>query len=530
MKRYILRRKWLFLLTITVTILWNCLNIVRTVLDQKLIDMVLAVDGAEIGKSALCVVLSAILSGALYIACQLVNNRFTVTVLDDMRKDIFAGVMRRSRKDYFSANHAHYISAITNDLKLIRGQFLNMLFMTIIFGFCMIFSAGMMFRYSPIVTLVAISSAMVMTILPTALGKYTKRLSIEHSETLARLNTTLSELFSGFQVLRSFGAMGHARAEFARCSTDVKKSQLKYEGMDSFSDAFGQFLSILAQTIILVTSAVMVMNGRMSAGTLVAFTGLNGSFCSGLSVVLMGIPMIRGAKPMIQRVCELADYRQPRSGGEMPTFRESLEVQDLGFSYQAGTPILEHLSLSIRPGEKCALIGESGSGKTTLIRLLTGELESYTGDICYDGRPLERMDTEGICRIAAVIHQDVFLFDDTIRNNITLHEEFSEAAFQRALRLSGVEKFLEQLADGAEHPVGQRGENLSGGQRQRIAIARALIRNTPFLILDEGTSALDEETAREIETQLLGIPELTLLTITHHLKQAENYDQIIRLG
>lgn len=188
---------------------------------------------------------------------------------------------------------------------------------------------------------------------------------------------------------------------------------------------------------------------------------------------------------------------------------------------------MKDINLSIHPGEKCALLGESGSGKTTLIRLLTGELDGYSGDICYDGVALANTDSEAVCKIAAVIHQDVFLFDDTIRNNICLFDEFTEEEFDRAVRLSGVCKFMNQLAEGAEYHVGQRGEFLSGGQRQRVAIARALIRRTPFLILDEGTSALDIQTAGEIESELLAIPELTLLTITHHLRAPERYDQVI---
>ncbi len=530
MKTYIFRRKWLFLLTLAITVLWNCVNMFRTVLDQKLIDAVLEVDRTDITKIAIAVVVSAVISGLIYIACQLTNNRFTITVMDDMRKAIFAGVMRRSRKDFFSENYGNYISAITNDMKLIRGQYLNMLFMTVIFGCCMIFSAVMMFLYSPIVTVVAIFCATVMTVLPTVLGRLMKRLSKEHSEKLAELNTMLTELFSGFQVLRSFGVMGHARKKFEQCSTELKKSQQKYEGMDSFSDAFAQFLSVLTQTVILVTSAIMVMNGRMSAGTLVAFTALNGNFCSGLSVVLMGIPMIRGAKPIIENINEFADYEKPQTENAAPTFRKSLKVRNLGFAYQEGVPILEHLSLSIHSGEKCALTGESGSGKTTLIRLLSGELDGYTGDIRYDDVSLTETDCESICHIAAVIHQDVFLFDDTIRNNICLFDEFSEKDFQRALQLSGVSKFIDRFDDGVNHRVGQRGEYLSGGQRQRVAIARALIRNTPFLILDEGTSALDEQTATEIEKELLHIPELTLLTITHNLRRPQDYSWVIRLG
>ena len=529
MKRYLLRRKWQCLLTLAAIVLFNLINAERAILDQKLIDSVLALDSDSIPLTMLLVIGLSILSGAAYVASQLLQNSLSVTIADDMRKNIFSGVTKRSRKDFFSVNYSDYISAIVSDLKLIRGQYLSMLFLTVTFGGGMVLSAALMFWYEPAVTVVAIVCAATMTILPTLLGNRMKTLSKDHTEKLAKLNTVLTELFSGFQVLRSFGVMAHAREQFNQCSTELKKSQQKYDGMDTFSDAFAQFLSILAQTLIMVLSAWMVMKGRMSAGALVAFTSLNGTFCSALSVVLMGIPMIRGAKPIIDRVNGLADYEPAQKGGTVPSFAESLEIKNLSFAYQERAPVLKDLSLSIRPGEKCALLGESGSGKTTLIRLLTGELDGYSGEICYDGIPLAATGSEAVCRIAAVIHQDVFLFDDTIRNNICLFDKFTEEEFDRAVRLSGVSKFMDQFAGGAEYRVGQRGEFLSGGQKQRIAIARALIRSTPFLILDEGTSALDAQTAEEIESELMAIPDLTVLTITHHLRHREQYDRIISL-
>ena len=530
MKRYILRRKWLFLLTLGVIALWNLIGANITIAEQRMIDAVLALDTENIPRLMLGVIAINALSGLFYVASQLLQNAFQVTVTDDMRKSIFSGVMKRSRKDFFSVNYSDYISAITNDLKLLRGQFIGMLFLLVMFGGGMVKSVVLMFWYEPIVAVVAIACAATMTVLPILMGKWMKKLSKEYSQKLAGLNTLLTELFSGFQVLRSFGVTGHARKKFEQYSTELRKSEQKYDGMETFSDAFAQFLSVMAQTLIMVLSAWMVYKGHMSAGAMVAFHGLNGNFCSSLSMVLMGIPMLRGAKPIIERVNGLVDYETAANGGATPSLSEKLEVKNLSFGYQEGTRILDNVSLSIQRGEKYALIGESGSGKTTLIRLLMGELDGYSGEIRYDGVDFNKIDGEAVCNIASVIHQDVFLFDDTIRNNICLYDEFTDEEFERAVKLSGVHKFIAQFEEGAEYQVGQRGEFLSGGQKQRIAIARALIRNTPFLILDEGTSALDQQTAEEIESELMAIRELTLLTITHNLRKPESYDHIFDMA
>lgn len=162
-------------------------------------------------------------------------------------------------------------------------------------------------------------------------------------------------------------------------------------------------------------------------------------------------------------------------------------------------------------------MGASGCGKTTLVRLLGAGYGGYTGRITYDGRELHQLDIDKLLAQISVIHQNVYMFDESIRDNIDLHRTYTDAEWQRALAVSGVERFLDEMAQGLDTPVGENGQGLSGGQRQRVAVARALIQEKPILILDEGTSAVDGQTAHEIETALLGTPGITMLTVTHNL-------------
>ena len=162
------------------------------------------------------------------------------------------------------------------------------------------------------------------------------------------------------------------------------------------------------------------------------------------------------------------------------------------------------------------IMGQSGCGKSTLIKLLLGHFENYNGEIFYDGQELRTLNSDKITSLSAVIHQNVYLFNETIRQNILLHEQFSDHELVEALEKSGVAMFADDKENGLEHVVGENGTTLSGGQKQRITVARALIRHAPLLILDEGTSALDKETACEIEHRLLDDKEITLLTITHN--------------
>ena len=156
-------------------------------------------------------------------------------------------------------------------------------------------------------------------------------------------------------------------------------------------------------------------------------------------------------------------------------------------------------NLTIQKKEKLALIGASGCGKSTFIKLLSGNYSNYQGGIYYDGVELRQLDIRELRKNVVIIHQKTHIFNDTIRYNICLGEEFLESDFNNALRLSGVERFLPSIEGGVEGECGEDGANLSGGQKQRIALARALVRGVDFLILDEGVSAVDVETANEIE-------------------------------
>ena len=200
----------------------------------------------------------------------------------------------------------------------------------------------------------------------------------------------------------------------------------------------------------------------------------------------------------------------------IPTFEHAIEFQHVSFSYDPSTTLLSDITLKLEKGRKYAIMGQSGCGKSTLLKLLLGYFDHYQGKILYDGQELQTLNPHKITSLSAVIHQNVYLFNESIRENILLHQEFSQQELANAIEKSGVSLFLPEKEGNLDYVVGENGAALSGGQKQRITLARALIRHAPLLILDEGTSALDKKTAYEIENWLLQNKEITLLTITHN--------------
>lgn len=226
-------------------------------------------------------------------------------------------------------------------------------------------------------------------------------------------------------------------------------------------------------------------------------------------------------KSEAEEICEMA---------VLPALENEITVKNLSFSY-GEKQVLKDINLTFRRGEKYAIVGKSGCGKTTLLKLMLGQLTGYQGSILYDKKELSCYDINTFYEQMAYIEQNVFLFDTSIRNNITLGDSYCEDEIDKVLKMSALEEDIRTFPEGLDTKVGENGKNLSGEQKQRIAVARALIHDRKILLVDEGTSALDQENALIIEHALLNCPELTLILIIHHLKEeyVMLYENVYRL-
>ena len=212
-----------------------------------------------------------------------------------------------------------------------------------------------------------------------------------------------------------------------------------------------------------------------------------------------------------------------------PVLRDAIQLTGLSFAYEPGKPVLRDVSLRLEAGKKYALVGASGSGKSTLLDLLMGAHDGYTGSLTVDGRELRSIDPDSLYDLESLIGQSVFLFDDTVRQNITMFRHWPGGAVDSAAARAGLGPLLAER--GGDYRCGENGSGLSGGERQRISIARALLRGTPVLLLDEATAALDNETAYAVTSAILDLEGLTRLVATHRLEAAllERYDEIFVL-
>lgn len=341
------------------------------------------------------------------------------------------------------------------------------------------------------------------------------------------------ESFESPRLVKVYGAEAHLERQFETVNEHNRRSNMKLILTNGLSNPTVQMVTAIGGAFVLGLAIRAAVHGRMSTGDLFGFFTALASIAQPLREFVSQSGPIQQGIAAAQSLFELFDEPgEPGKGGStVVRVRGDVEYRAVEFSYPQGKgAALRGVSLQVPAGSSIAIVGRSGSGKSTLVSLLARFYEIDAGSICIDGRDIREYDLASLREQIALVTQDVTLFDDTIRNNITFGREVPEEAVLRIAEAAHVLEFAAGLPLGLDTLVGERGTLLSGGQRQRIAIARALMKDAPILILDEATSALDTEAERHIQAALTHLMRnRTTFVIAHRLSTVEQADRIIVL-
>ena len=531
MIRYLKQYKFLLFLTVLFTAISSLSYVFIAILLQQVMDIVDMGDMDSFIRILLFSLAYFALMGVFMYLQSLFSKKFVCKIMKAVRSKTFMGIAKHTIEDYSKNHTADYLSAITNDVKMIEDNFLLPLLQVIQYTIIFIASLAVMIYFDSIVTVCVIIAIAIMLIVPSLFGGLLSKRQDKYSDMLSSFTNHVKDLLSGFEIIKSYRMKKYVLSRFETSNEDTIKAKYSVDKAIAANEAVSMVLALLVQVVVVVfLSAYFIIIGRISAGALLGMVQVSSNLANPLLIIFSNIPKIKSIKPIAQKLNEFSDYRKQDTGTKKcPTFNEMICVEDLHFSYDKENEVINGISLSIKKGKKYAFVGKSGCGKSTLIKLIAGYYSDYKGNVLYDEDNLFSVDIDKITALSSVIHQNVYMFDESILDNICLHEDYSKEELQSALSDSGLLHFIEQVPNGLEYHVRENGNNLSGGQKQRIAVARALIRKKPLLILDEGTSAIDMQTAYDIESRLLEISDLTLLTITHNMSKdiLELYDEII---
>ncbi|MEY8376612.1 ABC transporter ATP-binding protein [Lachnospiraceae bacterium 56-18] len=534
MKKYWKKNGFFLAVTLMAGILASVLASGIAIVLQKVVDVAVTKQTEAFGKLFLFAVGYILVLCVMNYTSALMEKYLTEKMIKQYRRDIFKGIMDRRPIRYYRENTADYISALTNDMKLIEDNYIAALLNT--FKLVVMFAVTLVILLilSPMVTAILILTFLLIFLLPATIGRCLEKRQDRVSAQMAAFTEKLKDILSGYEVLRSYDRIEAAKYRFQEENEEEIRVRFRAARLFALNEGLSDTLAVLSTITVIFVSAYLVLIGQITMGTLLALVQLSSSFMAPVMLLMQNVPRIQSMKAVIARLNSYAedDPAVKPLPLELPSFEKGIELDGASFSYDGEQTVLADITMRIDKGGKYAVMGPSGCGKTTLIKLLLGYFEDYGGSIRYDGRELRALDMDKIAGIISVIHQNVYLFNLSVRENILLFEEFDEAALAEAVEKSGVSLFIDEKEGGLDHGAGENGALLSGGQRQRVALARALIRRAPFVILDEGTSALDRKTACEIESRLLEDEELTLLTITHNPdpQLMRRYDGIYRMN
>lgn len=463
-----------------------------------------------------------------------------------LKRDIFAALMNRSVADFDAGSSAEYMNELSNNL----NQFENVYWSNHLHLFeCLmsfIAAAAICISLQPLLLVLMLFLAL-LSMGVTRLTTSPLEKSMESFAESAKAYTgEIRDDFAGFRLIRSYGILPLILRKHDNKNRAMETANRQNINCRMVCAYAGNFVGLLSTVLVMAMASYFSLKGMFSAGMVIAFGHLIGQIISPIESMPSIVANFRASRPLEKRFRHLLgenitsrnlliqtlstkDADIPKANG----FREEIILDKLSFRYETlSREVLRNLSFRFRTGKHYAVIGKSGCGKSTLLSLLLGHYPNYSGSIRYDGVELRELTREYLGNTVAYVSQDTFLFQDTIQNNITLyHEEYTPQEIEAVLEQAGLKGLVDSLPEGLSAMVEENGKNFSGGEKQRFSLARALLRKSRVLLLDEFTANLDKETAEKIEEQVMGLKDCLIITVTHRLTpdMHSRYDGILDL-
>ena len=447
-------------------------------------------------------------------------SEFRARAIKQYREYAFDRLMEKGIQAFSGENTSLYISALSNDVNTIEQDYVRKLQSIVEVGVTFVGALVLMILFSPLLTLIAIGFSLLPIIVSVVLGNKAAVEEKNVSDKKERYTGMLKDALSGFSVIKSFKAeknISRIHDESNGEVADASNKRTKVNVLVAYASAIA---GAILQFGVFFVAAGLAVSGKagITAGTAIVFVQLLNYVLGPIQTFPDFFAGMKSSYALIDKLARALNKNIPDDGEPIePKLTKGIEIRDLNFAYEEGKTVLSDVDMQMQAGGCYALVGGSGSGKSTILNLLMASSEHYNGEILYDGRELKGISASSLYDLVSIIQQNVFVFNSTIRDNITMFSEFPKEEVDRAVRLSGLSKLIEEKGEG--YLCGENGSGLSGGERQRISIARALLRKTPALFVDEATASLDAETSFEVLDAILNLGGYTRVIVTHDLDE-----------
>lgn len=472
---------------------------------------------------------ASILTGILHIASRLMRIGFMRDILLEVRKRAFDKILSISYKDFSKQSKEVYMSHLINDVNTFENNFflnlLNIIYMGGLYLVCLIVLYVLDFKLGLVMTGISIC----MFFFAKLFSNKTETLQEQVSKQNENFTVEVANTFNGLEILKLNNIEDKFLDKSLEAINKVEKRKVAFNIYSEQQRSFMMFASYIILVGVVVYVGIQIANGA-GFGSQMMIVQLCSNLVFPLVEILPRFNVIKSSKRIFDKITskETSEGSERKEGMSFD-FNEAIEVHDLSFSYDT-SKIIEQADFVIEKGKKYLIKGVSGAGKSTLMKLLSMIYDDYKGEILVDGKNYKAIKESDFNDQVAFVYQDVFLFEDTIHNNINLYKDIPVEEVLEATDKAGLHDLLEGKEEGLETMLLENGKNLSGGQRQRISIARAIAKNAKILFVDEGTSALNEEIGKKIEQELLNL-DCTIVAISHRYYEGvtEQYDYVLEL-
>ncbi len=524
--------KMTFLVALAVTIVGAMVNLFLSWLIQQLVDVVTG------GGAVEDLVRFLVMTGALIVALIVLTffeyksvPRFTTRAMRQYKDYAFRELTKKSISAFTGENTATYISALSNDAATIEKNWLESIFSLISNVIMFVGAFALMLYYSPLLTLAAFLLSFLPILASLVAGNRLATMEKQVSDRNENFMAALKDNLSGFSVVKSFKAENAVCRLFSESNASVENMKCARGKLAVLIQGMGGVAGAIAQLGVMLVGAYLILADKgVTTGVVFAFVNLMNFVIMPIGTIPTLLANRKAALALIDKLTDAVHANVREDGGTVLDNKNChITLKDVSFSYEEEKEILSDIDTSFEAGKSYAIVGASGSGKSTLLNLLMGGNSGYNGAICYGGEELRTINSESLYEMVSIIQQNVFVFNSSIYDNITMFQKFDKEEVEHAIRLSGLDKLIAEK--GKDYMCGENGSALSGGEKQRISIARCLLRKTPILLVDEATAALDAETVHYVTNSILDLDGYTRIVVTHALDESllKQYDGILTL-
>lgn len=522
----------IFCLAVFAALAAGSLNLILSWIIQQLMDTAAGESGALSFRTLLLISAGfVLLCAGLSLLNYASQPRFLERAMRQYKDFAFKKLIGKSISSFRDESAAGYLSALTNDAASIETNYLAQMLAMITKAVTFIGALLLMCRYSLLMTAIAAGLTVLPLIASLLTGNRLQAVESRVSERNGEFTAALSDCLAGFTVVKNFRAEREIFRLFAQSNKALEHEKFTGRRIKTLVGMIGAVTGIFAQLGVFIAGVYLSMKGgSMTPGAVVLFVNLMNFIISPIAELPGLLACRKAALGLVDKLAAALERSSSREGSEtLNRLENGIRLENVSFAYEPGKTVLHGINAEFEAGRAYALVGGSGSGKSTLLNLLMAAETNYSGHILADGIELSDISTESLYGTMAAIQQNVFVFNASIKDNVSMFRDFPKTEMDEAIARAHLGALIRER--GEDYLCGENGSGLSGGEKQRISIARSLLKKSSVLLADEVTAALDAQTAHRVSSDILDLQGITRIVVTHTLEESllRRYDKIFVL-